>query len=59
MTQDAVPNPAAPQSATYIAYQKKKNHIIFVPIIVDVHDFILGWKIVYLSARLSLSVCFI
>ncbi len=31
-TQDAVPNPAAPQSDNYISYPKtKKNRIIFVP----------------------------
>ncbi len=54
-TQDAVPNPAAPQSATYIVYQKKIT-LYLSQIIVDVHDFILGWKIVYLSAQ-RLSFC--
>ncbi len=57
-TQDALPNLAAPQSAAYIVYKKTKQkrktkiHII----IVDVHDFILGWKFVYLSAQ-RLSFC--
>ncbi len=51
-THDALPNPAAAQSDNYIVYQKKqKNNFI----IVDFHDFILGWKIVYLCGQ-SLSV---
>ncbi len=51
-----VPNPAAPQSATYIVYHKNP-HLYLPQIIVNVHnDFILGWKIVYLSAQ-HLSFC--
>ncbi len=50
-TQNALPNPAAPQSDNYIVYKKNNYNNI-----VDVHDFILGWKIVYLSAQ-HLSFC--
>ncbi len=38
-------------SVIYIVYQKITLYLS--QIIIDVHDFIQGWKIVYLSARLS------
>ncbi len=49
-----VSNPAAPQSDIYIVYQFffKYFTLYSSQIIVDIHDFNLGWKMLFLSVSM-------